>query len=117
MSDRRCADAILYILRTGCQWAALNETDLCATSTAYDRFRKWVAADMFLNLWQVGIEPFDELLQSNFFLLRSFSPAILVVNAQALPIAQSLPRKVGYLPQEILVLLDRCRGDQRSAAV
>ncbi|MGQ9550778.1 MAG: transposase, partial [Roseiflexus sp.] len=30
VSDRRCADAIFSILRTGSQWAALNETELCA---------------------------------------------------------------------------------------
>jgi len=61
VSDRRCADAIFSVLRTGCQWAALNETDLCAKSTAYDRFREWVAAGVFLKLWQVGVEQFDEL--------------------------------------------------------
>ena len=61
VSDRRCADAIFYVLRTGCQWAALNETDLCAKSTAYDRFRAWVVAGVFLKLWQVGVERFDEL--------------------------------------------------------
>ena len=27
--DRRCADAIFYVLRTGCQWGALNQTDVC----------------------------------------------------------------------------------------
>ncbi len=61
VSDRRCADAIFYVLRTGCQWAALNATDLCPKSTAYDRFREWVAAGVFLKRWQVGVERFDEL--------------------------------------------------------
>jgi len=58
--DRRCADAIFYVLRTGSQWAALNETALCATSTAHDRFAAWVAAGVFLQLWQAGVAPFDE---------------------------------------------------------
>jgi transposase len=35
--DRRCADAIFYGLRTGCQWDALPQTELCAKSTAHDR--------------------------------------------------------------------------------
>nr|WP_028457791.1 IS5 family transposase [Chloroflexus sp. Y-396-1] len=61
VSDRRCADAIFYVLRTGCQWAALNATDRCPKSTAYDRFREWVAAGGFLKRWQVGVERFDEL--------------------------------------------------------
>lgn len=59
--DRACADAIFYVLRTGGQWAALNETELCAKSTAHDRFSEWVEAGVFLKLWQIGLEQFDEL--------------------------------------------------------
>lgn len=59
--DRRCADAIFYVLRTGCQWAALNQTDLCAKSTAHDRFQEWADAGVFLQLWQAGVARFDEL--------------------------------------------------------
>jgi hypothetical protein len=36
-------------------------TDLCAKSTAYDRFRAWVEAGVFLKLWYAGVEQFDEL--------------------------------------------------------
>ncbi len=60
--DRRCADALFYVLRTGCQWAALDQTDLCARSTAHDRFQQWVRAEVFLHLWQVGVAQFDELV-------------------------------------------------------
>src|SRR5215510_4467616 len=59
--DRRCADAIFYVLRTGSQCEALKETDLCAKSTAHDRFQEWVAAGVFLLLWQAGVVQFDEL--------------------------------------------------------
>jgi putative transposase len=59
--DRRCADAIFYVLRTGCQWEALNQTDLCAKSTAHDRFQHWVDDGVFLRLWQAGVEQFDDL--------------------------------------------------------
>jgi putative transposase len=59
--DRRCADAIFYVLRTGCQWEALTQTELCATSTAHDRFQAWVEAGVFLTLWQTGVAQFDEL--------------------------------------------------------
>lgn len=61
VSDRRCADAIFYVLRTGGQWAALNQTNLCAKSTAHDRFQHWMEAGVFLRLWQVGLVLFDEL--------------------------------------------------------
>jgi transposase len=61
VSDRKCADGIFYVLRTGCQWKALDQTDLCAGSTAHDRYQEWVQADVFLKLWQAGLEQFDEL--------------------------------------------------------
>jgi len=59
--DRQCADAIFYVLRTGCQWGALDATDLCPHSTAHDRFQEWGAAGVCLRLWQAGVEQFDEL--------------------------------------------------------
>ena len=59
--DRKCADGIFYVLRTGCQWKALDETDLCSGSTAHTRFQEWGAAGVFLKFWQRGVEQFDEL--------------------------------------------------------
>ena len=59
--DRKCADAIFYVLRTGCQWRALDATELCPHSTAHDRFQQWVQAGVFRKLWQAGVEQFDEL--------------------------------------------------------
>ena len=60
-ADRICADGIFYVLRTGCQWKALDETAICPGSTAHDRFQEWVEAGVFLQLWQAGLEQFDEL--------------------------------------------------------
>lgn len=59
--DRKCADAIFYVLRTGCQWKALDHTDLVPGSTAHDRFQEWEEAGVFLKFWQAGVECFDEL--------------------------------------------------------
>ena len=39
----------------------LLQTELCAHSTAHDRFQEWVKAAVFLELWQAGVERFDEL--------------------------------------------------------
>ncbi len=39
VTDRTCANAIFFVLRTGCQWMVLDQTELCAHSTAYDRFQ------------------------------------------------------------------------------
>jgi putative transposase len=41
--------------------AYTDETDLCPGSTALDRYQEWVKAGVFLKLWQVGVEQFDEL--------------------------------------------------------
>jgi putative transposase len=59
--DRVCANAIFFVLRTGCQWNALNATGLCASSTAHDRFQEWVEAGVFLKLWKAGLREYDEL--------------------------------------------------------
>lgn len=59
-SDRACADAIFFVLRTGCQWKALDATKFVPGSTAHDRFQEWVTAGVFLRLWQAGLLEYDE---------------------------------------------------------
>ena len=61
MPDRTCANGIFYVLRTGCQWKALDATGICSGSTAHLRFQEWAAAGVFLDLWWVGLERYDEL--------------------------------------------------------
>jgi transposase len=61
VSDRKCANGIFYVLRTGCQWKALDQTGICSGSTAHLRFQEWVEAGVFLDLWRVGLEKYDEL--------------------------------------------------------
>src|SRR5258708_16650974 len=48
VADRRYADAIFYLLRTGCQWQALEQPDFCAHSTAHHRFQTCVQPPHFL---------------------------------------------------------------------
>jgi len=59
--DRACADAIFYVLRTGSQWQALDQTEHGAHSTAHDRFQAWAEAGVFLKLWRAGVQHFEEL--------------------------------------------------------
>jgi len=54
-------DGIFFVLRTGCQWNALNATGICPSSTAHDRFQEWVAAGVFQKLWAAGLQEYDEL--------------------------------------------------------
>ena len=59
--NRQCLDAIFFVLRTGCQWNALNATGLCPSSTAHDRFQEWQKAGVFLKFWQAGLQEYDAL--------------------------------------------------------
>lgn len=59
--DRKAMDGIFFVLRTGCQWNALNETGICSSSTAHQRFQEWVAAGVFQKLWAMSLEDYDEL--------------------------------------------------------
>src|SRR3569833_2437952 len=38
--DRAAMDAIIFVLRTGCQWNALRETSICSSSSAHRRFQE-----------------------------------------------------------------------------
>lgn len=58
--DRVCMDAILFVLRTGCQWKALNATRFCPSSTAHDRFQEWLAAGVFQKMWEAGLLAYDD---------------------------------------------------------
>ena len=51
VDDRQAMDAIFFILRTGCQWNALNETSLCSSSSptaASKSGRRWASS------WRCG---------------------------------------------------------------
>jgi transposase len=58
--DRVCMEAIFYVLRTGCQWKALDATRFCPGSTAHDRFQEWVEAGVFQDLWEAGLMTYAE---------------------------------------------------------
>jgi transposase len=61
VDDRRAMDAIFFVLRTGCQWNALQDTGLCSSSSAHRRFQEWAAAGVFLALWGQGLAAYDVL--------------------------------------------------------
>jgi transposase len=58
--DRKCMEAILFVLRAGCQWKALNATRFVPGSTAHDRFQEWVRAGVFRTLWEAGLLAYDD---------------------------------------------------------
>src|SRR5919201_5931604 len=58
--DRDAMNAILFVLRTGCQWNALNATGICSSSSAHRRFQEWRKAGVFEELWRHGLVAYDE---------------------------------------------------------
>ncbi len=62
VSDRDAMNAILFVLRTGCQWNSLNGTGLCSSSSAHRRFKEWVQAGVFEEFWRQGLLAYDELV-------------------------------------------------------
>ena len=59
--DRQAMDAIFFVLRTGCQWNALHATGSCSSRSAQRRFQEWIAADVFVALWEQGLMEYDAL--------------------------------------------------------
>ena len=59
--DRAAMNAILFVLRTGCQWNALDATGICSYSSAYRRFREWAEAGVFEAFWRQGLLEYDGL--------------------------------------------------------
>ena len=57
--DRAAMEAILFVLRTGCQWNALNGTGRCSSSSAHRRFQEWTTAGVFRTLWQRALRRYD----------------------------------------------------------
>jgi transposase len=59
--NRKVMEGILFVLKTGCQWKALDATGICSGSTAHRRFQEWVKAGVFERFWQEGLLAYDEL--------------------------------------------------------
>jgi transposase len=61
VDDRSAMNAIFFVLKTGCQWNALNATGLCSSSSAHRRFQEWNEAGVFKKLWKKCLKRYDEL--------------------------------------------------------
>jgi transposase len=59
VEPRKAMDAIFFVLRTGCQWKALNATGICSSSAAHRWFQVWTEAGVFLHLWKMGLLEYD----------------------------------------------------------
>lgn len=58
---RQVFEAIVYGLRTGCQWKALPKERFGSASAVHKRFLEWEAAGFFEALWKAGLAEYDEM--------------------------------------------------------
>lgn len=61
IDPRRVMDAIFFVLRTGCQWNALNATGICSSSSAHRWFQAWTKAGVFKKFWRLSLKEYDQL--------------------------------------------------------
>ena len=60
MPPRQIFSAIVYVLRTGCQWKALPR-EFGSASAVHTHFQRWQKQGFFLHLWQAGLAEYDEM--------------------------------------------------------
>jgi len=60
MAARQIFSAIVYVLRTGCQWKALPR-EYGSASAIHAHFQRWQKGGFFLRLWQAGLAEYDEM--------------------------------------------------------
>lgn len=58
---RQVFEAIVYVLRTGCQWKALPKERFGSASAIHKRFLEWEAAGVFAAIWQAGLAEYDQM--------------------------------------------------------
>ena len=53
--------AVLYLLRTGCQWKALPAERFGSASAIHKRFLEWEKAGFFEAVWKAGLAEYDDM--------------------------------------------------------
>jgi transposase len=61
MPPRQVFEAIVYVLRTGCQWKALPKERFGSASSIHQRFLQWEQSGFFESIWKAGLAEYDEL--------------------------------------------------------
>ena len=60
MPSRQIFAAIVYVLRTGCQWKALPK-EFGSASAIHKHFQDWHQAGFFVELWRAGLAEYDAM--------------------------------------------------------
>ena len=54
-------EAIVYVLRTGCQWKALPSERFGSASAIHKRYLEWQKSGVFEALWKAGLAEYDDV--------------------------------------------------------
>jgi transposase len=60
MEPRKVFEAIVYVLRTGCQWKALPK-EFGSGSSVHKYFQEWKRKGVFAAMWKQGLAEYDEM--------------------------------------------------------
>ena len=60
MEPRKVFEAIVYVLRTGCQWKALPK-EYGSASSVHQYFLKWKRCGVFVKMWRRALAEYDEM--------------------------------------------------------
>lgn len=60
-SARLVFEAIVFVLRTGCQWKALPAERFGSASAIHKRFLEWEKVGFFEALWRAGLAEYDDM--------------------------------------------------------
>ena len=58
---RQVFEAVMYVLRTGCQWKALPKERFGSSSAIHKRFLEWESAGVFKSIWQAGLAEYHQM--------------------------------------------------------
>ena len=61
IAARKVFEAIVFVLRTGCQWKALPKEVFGSASSVHKYFQEWKRRGVFVRLWRKGLAEYDEM--------------------------------------------------------
>mgnify|MGYP001578863687 FL=1 len=60
MEPQKVFAAIVYVLRTGCQWKALPK-EFGSASSVHKYFLEWKRKGVFVRIWRAGLAEYDDM--------------------------------------------------------
>jgi transposase len=101
-APREVFEAIMFVLRTGCQWKALPREHFGSASAIHKRFLEWEQAGFFSALWRARLAEHDEM-EGIAWRWQSFDGALL----------KALPARLSFRPNPT----DRRKKSKQANAV